>query len=1052
MLKLLDKNKVPLKGLRAYKDLCIERVLELDDRTLSFSVPYRNVRGYVYNVRSVLELEGYIETREDRYVVKEIRKSTDGMAKVVAQLDMESLEGKVFRVFKSEEQPIGKALQLVFAGTGWTVGVCSVTKKRTLSMSNVSALEVLKQALKTYRCEIKVHSKTQVIDVYGQIGEDRGAYFSSQLNLRKLDVQSTSYDFYTEIEPYGKDGLTIEGVNGGKNYLENHQYSQKRKRCIWKDERYTAAQSLKEDAEKKLADMSKPYHSYSTEVIDLARGSDGYGILEYAIGDTITILDAVTDTREMQRIVGMKVYPDEPERNTCTIANKVLTFDEMAQKYEDAANTVDNITNDNGQVDGDAIDGIHSSQIIDLEDGLIGSAAIKALQVKYLEVSGKVVAVEGEFGTLRANVAEFEKATVGRLEAAEADIHTLRTVDLESVNGKIDIFESNFSDIKSLLLGNGVAGDFQTIHITSQNAVLDSALVRTAVMQSVTIGDLMAGDISTNKFRILSDDGGILIQGATIQWRDTNGIVRMQAGKDKTGDFTFSLFDATGKGVLIDSAQGVHKGAIADGVIVDSMVADGAGISSSKLDIAGIFRDFNNSTEVIKSNRIWFDEEGQTLNQAYNEMSENMVFTQSTAKEASSTANAAADTAKKALDALEGISTLDALGASLDNDAHVVHTNTDGTGGDYTGCCTRITVYLGDTDVSRDSSFAVFPSGGVSGRWDGQSRTYYVTGLSSDDGYVDIEAVYGSGLRRLTTRSGKNLTTRGGKYLTIPSGGARIKKRFSISKAPDGRIGLSYSLRSNVDVLRKQKDKMMIPASVTFSSVKNDNGVVDTFAGLFRVEESLDDKTYALKYQSRSPERFKAYTPSSPEVKSIRCTLLSTDGAQELDMQSVMVLADAEGLAEDIQSAQDTADKAREAIVSTNIKVGQMESSVNGIKADLSEMNTDLHGLTDGTLLYNIRSHDNGDGNVTLAAVVYKKGEDVTKTYPARWYRWTRKTESGETPIGHGYEITVKKEDYQFGGVVAGEFVLCETAFLKTRSGNQLLTRSGKRLTIWREK
>ena len=31
MLKILDKNKVPLKGLRVYQDYCIESVLDLDD-------------------------------------------------------------------------------------------------------------------------------------------------------------------------------------------------------------------------------------------------------------------------------------------------------------------------------------------------------------------------------------------------------------------------------------------------------------------------------------------------------------------------------------------------------------------------------------------------------------------------------------------------------------------------------------------------------------------------------------------------------------------------------------------------------------------------------------------------------------------------------------------------------------------------------------------------------------------------------------------------------------------------------------------------------------
>lgn len=745
MLKILDRNKVPVKGLKKYDDLCIESVLELDDRTLSFSAPYRNIRNAVVN-------EGYIETRTDRYVVKEIEKNTEGTAKVVAQLDLESLEGKVFREFRSEEQTIKSALQLAFAGTGWAIGVCEVNKKRTLSMSNVSALDVLKQALKTYRAEIKVNSKFQIISIYNAIGSDKGSYFANQLNLKSLTVQSTSYDFYTEIEPYGKDGLTIEAVNSGKTYLENHQYSSKVKRCIWKDERYTVPESLKEDAEAKLADMSKPYVSYSADVIDLAKCSEKYRILEYGIGDIITLIDDITDTREKQRIVGMKIYPDAPEKNSCTLANKVLTFDELAQKYEDTVNTVDNITNDNGQIDGDAIDGIYSRQIVDLENAIVSSVHIKDLDAKYVQVSGKLTAVEGEFGSIKGNIADFEDAYAERLSAAEADIVQLRTTDLSAVNGRIDVLDSNYANIRNLLSGAAGIGDLQNIHLTSDNAVIDTALIREAVMQSVSIADLLAGTISTNKFLIASDDGGIRIQGATQQWSDTDGTVRMQAGRDANGDFTFSLFDKTGKGILID-ATGVKPDAIADGLIVNKMVADNAGIAGSKLDISSVVSAINDSSQSIKSSRIWFDEEKQTLNQLYAQIN-------------------------------------------------------------------------------------------------------------------------------------KNITT-------------------------------------------------------------------------------------------------------------------------------IQLAA---------ESASNTANTARDAIVTTNQKVSKIETGVEGLRTELSETTTDLHGLTDGTLLYNCYYHDNGDGTTTVTAVVYRAGQDVTAEFPEKSFSWIRKTEAGEQDLGYGYSITVKNSDYMFGGVVVGQF------------------------------
>ena len=148
---------------------------------------------------------------------------------------------------------------------------------------------------------------------------------------------------------------------------------------------------------------------------------------------------------------------------------------------------MDNITNDNGQVDGDAIDGIHSRQIVDLENGIIESAYIKDLSVKYLQVSRKITAVEGEFGTLKANTAQFEETYTKKLEAVEADINTLRTTDLSAVNAKIDVLDGNYANIKTLLSGGAGIGDLQNIHLTSQNAVIDSALIRSAVMQTVSV-------------------------------------------------------------------------------------------------------------------------------------------------------------------------------------------------------------------------------------------------------------------------------------------------------------------------------------------------------------------------------------------------------------------------------------------------------------------------------------------------------------------------------------------------------------------------------------
>lgn len=616
-------------------------------------------------------------------------------------------------------------------------------------------------------------------------------------------------------------------------------------------------------------------------------------------------------------------------------------------------------------------------------------------------------------------------ATNAKIEKLSADTGTfkeLTAAELNAANARINVLDNDYGNIKTLLAGNAGVGDLQNIHLTSQNAVIDSALIRNAVMQTVTISDLLAGTISTDKFTIASDDGGIKIQGATQQWKDENGVVRLQAGKDAIGKFTFSLFDETGRGILIDST-GVQKGAIADEVIVDSMVSDNANIAASKLDINSLFKEINQSTQVIKSNRIWFDDSGQNLNQVYSQMSTNITKIQDTATGATDTANAAADAAKKALDTLSGISTLDAIGAVLDNDAHVVHTKPDGSGGNYAACHTTIRVYLGDTDVSDHlDSVKVTVSEGITGIWNDKTRTYQVTDMNTDSGYVDIEAQYG--LDGKVLQISQKILTVGGKTLEVKAESARIKKRFSISKSKDGKVGISYNIQANTLVLKKQKDgKSFIPPNITFSAYKNDDGLVSSYSGVFQIEESKDNgKTFNVVYGTASPELLKVYTPTDNDVDVIKCTLYDASGAQRLDTQTVTAIVDAEGLSADIQKAQNTADKATEAIKTTNSKVTNIQTGVDGLKASLSDVTTELHGLTDNTLLYNVKYHDNGDETTTLNAVVYKDGKEVTKEYPTAWYSWNRRTENGESFLGRGYSIKVDNSDFLFGGVVIGRF------------------------------
>lgn len=330
-MQIFNDKKQRVGILKGFKDRKIVKTLDSGDKELTFKYPSDGKQV------DLLKEEYYIRTKEDEYVIRK-RKTGTQFNEYTAQLNVEELESAVFPYgFESKEQTIRACLEFAFEGTGWKVGTCQVTKKRTINKDEeTNAWKVLQDCLSTYRVECKINSLTKTIDIYEQIGADRGRYFIEGLNLKKLTVTSDTYDFYTRLIPLGKDGIGIEWL--GKPYLENYQYSSKIKTYVWSDERYTNTTSLIEDGIAKLEEMSKPYVAYKADVIDLARQSKKYSsVFDFDIGDTVWMISKSTKTKEKQRIVKLTEYPEAPRSNTVELSNATKTFAEVQQEATDQA-------------------------------------------------------------------------------------------------------------------------------------------------------------------------------------------------------------------------------------------------------------------------------------------------------------------------------------------------------------------------------------------------------------------------------------------------------------------------------------------------------------------------------------------------------------------------------------------------------------------------------------------------------------------------------------------------------------------------------------------
>ena len=537
-------------------------------------------------------------------------------------------------MFDTTNETITDCINLALAGTGWIVGTCDVTRRRTVRKTNSSSWDIIQEARKVYRCELEFDTLNKKVNIYEKRGIDKGVYFLDSLNLKDLSVQSDSYDFYTRIIAKGKDNLKVT--------LENFQYSNKIKTYIWKDERYTNIESLTEDAEAKLDELSKPYRAYSATIIDLANISkeDYKDILSYNLGDVITLVSKENEIKEKQRIVKMVEYPDEPDRNTCEIANTTLSFEDVQKEFQDTSDTVNNITTDNGTVDGSKINGISTEQIYDFEasvgkitDLTIVNARIDELYANKANISelNVVIANVAELNATKANITDLNtiNANIQNLIAADATINNALIgkadiTELNAVKGTIISLDSKIANIETLVNGNLSSENIQAGGITSDKLTIANGFITNAMIASLDVAKINAGDISTNKFRIVSDNGGIEIVGATQQFKDKNNKVRIQMGQDATGNFNFILRGEDGTTTLIDHT-GIKEKAIADNLIKENMVAaDAIGekqINYSSL-ITGLNKDTN--TQLIKASKVAIDLAGQTLEVAFNSLKTNV--------------------------------------------------------------------------------------------------------------------------------------------------------------------------------------------------------------------------------------------------------------------------------------------------------------------------------------------------------------------------------------------------------------------------------------------
>ena len=96
----------------------------------------------------------------------------------------------------------------------------------------------------------------------------------------------------------------------------------------------------------------------------------------------------------------------------------------------------------------------------------------------------------------------------------------------------------------------------------------------------------------------------------------------------------------------------------------------------------------------------------------------------------------------KAEEALEAASLARSITMQLDNDYQGIPVDSDGNYTEFPECTTTATVMYGTQDITNNCTYTITTSQNVQGSWNKETKTYTVTGLTADSGWVNIKAAY----------------------------------------------------------------------------------------------------------------------------------------------------------------------------------------------------------------------------------------------------------------------------------------------------------------------
>ena len=299
---------------------------------------------------------------QNRFVIKNID-SHDGIVTVSGSVNLYDWQREVYEKYLRNDVTLQEVLNDIMPDTWTATGQGSVTARVDVKESNggsikgATPLGVLDVAATCFGCVFNFDAVEKKL--YCLVPDDMtpsGDFLSDEVNVRSVGYVGNTETYATRLYPYGStdeetdETVTIESVNGGVPYIDNHTFSNDIIAMSWTDERYTQPDHLLEAAKEKLAKIAVPARSYEVDVSQLDRKVWLYMVL--------TMVDRVHGTRINQQVVEWREY-GRPDLDVVTLSATPPSLESIVSGGLTQDDVQDAIDSNNDWIQGiiqDAID------------------------------------------------------------------------------------------------------------------------------------------------------------------------------------------------------------------------------------------------------------------------------------------------------------------------------------------------------------------------------------------------------------------------------------------------------------------------------------------------------------------------------------------------------------------------------------------------------------------------------------------------------------------------------------------------------------------------